>query len=74
VVWQGRVGDHSPYADYAASLVFCFKAKADIARWCVTGGTDVPFSEFEAKLNLLFEQFWGRAARASMTRKSRDAC
>ena len=22
VVWQGRVGDHSPYADSAASLLF----------------------------------------------------
>src|SRR2546428_7370089 len=45
-----------------------------IALSWLTSGTPVPFSDLGETLSLVFEQFWGRAARASMTRKSRDAC
>ena len=45
-----------------------------IALSWLTSGTPVPFSDLGETLSLAFEQFWGRAARASMTRKSRDAC
>jgi hypothetical protein len=36
--------------------------------------TFVPFSIGLHVTNFIREQFWGRAARASLTRKSRGAC
>jgi hypothetical protein len=36
--------------------------------------TLVPFSIHRSATNVVSEQFWGRAARAFLTRKSRDAC
>ena len=37
-------------------------------------GTLVPFSNGLHATSFVREQFWGRAARASLTRKSRGAC
>ena len=42
--------------------------------WAVEGfSTLVPFSINRYPTNVVGEQFWGRAARAFLTRKSRDA-
>jgi len=39
-----------------------------------SGSTSVPFQALMTFRTLFSEQFWGRAARASKARKSRDAC
>ena len=36
--------------------------------------TLVPFSIYRSPTNVTSEQFWGRAARAFLTRKGQDAC
>jgi hypothetical protein len=53
-----------------------FRQIASLARVLAVEGfsTLVPFSINRYPTNVVGEQFWGRAARAFLTRKSRNAC
>jgi len=44
-----------------------------MAPWWQSSGTEVLFAAGAVRVNFQIEQFWGRAARASRARKSRDA-
>jgi hypothetical protein len=46
-------------------MEFLPRRPSRLAHWWEASSTDVPFSGDRSSFNLLSEQFWGRAARAS---------